>query len=204
MRELGMAIEDGIMLCCVWALAGIFLGTVFFHIVRGWTIWKRKRNYVALSIFAVIACYVGGTKPPNLNITWDEGLHNNGSLIDTNNMHHITIAWTYDFWIPTRSTLTVSAIPRNAKKSTDELFVVASVPISDMSLEAYMTMDATNYLYFAEHSYIPDAPVLTNGVYQVYCVGGTNVWMPIGVKIYNGAERISPPRENHLIQGETP
>jgi hypothetical protein len=70
-----------------------------------------------------------------------------------------------------------------------------------------MELDATNYLYFAEQSFIPDVPVVTNGVYHLHCIGGENVWVPIGAKIYDGVECISPPRENYLkdlINGETP
>ena len=193
MKDIALAIEGGLLISCLWGLLVILVGVVAHHVIRGWKVWRSKRNRVAMGIFALLACYVAGTKPPEFNITWDTGLHNNGSAIDTNELHHISVAWTYDSWIPPRSTFTFSAIPRDAE-STNELFVVASVPITDLSFEAYMEREATNYLYFAEHSYIPDVPVVTNGVYHVHCVGGTNIWVPIGLTIRNGATTISPPQ----------
>ena len=205
MKEWGLAIEGGVLLGCVWALVAICAALALNRIWRGWEVWKRKRHRIALGIVACIACYIAANKPPQFNITWDMGLHNNGSAIDTNNLYHITVAWTYEAWIPPRSTLTFSAIPKDAE-STNELFVVATAPITDLSFEAYMEREATNYLYFAEHSYIPDVPVVTNGVYHVHCVGGTNVWVPVGVTIRRGATTISPPPHSFLedLTGATP
>ena len=137
-------------------------------------------------------------------ITWDDGLHNNGSVIDTNDLRRVELRWTFDEWIPSVATFTLSAIEKdtpNPDPSQDRLFVVGSCPISDGAMSVVMEHEATNYLFFAEQSFIPDAPVVTNGVYHIQCVGGTNVWIPVGLRIYDGERSVAPP-ENH--RRETP
>ena len=206
MKDMLLSLQGAILLGGLFGLLAIVVGIFASETIRSWRIWRSKRNRVALTLVALVAIYVGGTKPPRLMIAWDSGLHDNGSSINTNDLRIVTVKWTYDSWIPNQATFTLRAALNN--QPITELFEVASVPITNRTLTALMETDATNYLFYAEQSFIPDVPVVTNGVYHLRCVGGQNVWVPIGAKIYNEAECISPPHESYLYDltnnGETP
>ena len=209
MKDFLLSIQGAVLLGALFGLLAIVIGVFASETIRSWKIWRSKKNWAAMSIVAAIAINVGGTKPPKLYITWDTGLHDNGSEINTNDLRQIHIKWTYENWIPAVATFTLRATPIstvNPDPPVDRTFEVASVPITNLQLYAIMEVDATNFLFFAEQSFIPDQPVVTNGVYHLRCVGGENVWVPIGAKIYDGVECIAP-RENYLldlIPGETP
>ena len=201
MKELGLAIEGGVLLGCLWSLLVLAVGCLIYHIASCWRIWKSSRCSAVMSAAAVVAIIVGGTKPIGPLITWDEGLHDNGSFIDTNDLRRVEVRWTYESWIPSVATFTLSAVEKdtvNPDPASNRLFTVATVPVTNLALSAIMEHDATNYLFFAEQSFIPDAPVVTNGVYHIKCVGGENVWVPIGLKIYGDSELISPPAESFV------
>ena len=194
MKEICDAISGGVLIGALFGLLSICGAVVVCELIRGWKVWRAQRHVVVMSAVAVLAIIVGGTKP-RLLITWDEGLHDAGSHIDTNNLHRVELAWTFDAWIPNVATFTLSAVEQGLGS---ELFTVATVPITNRALTVMMEREATNYLFFAEQSFIPDAPVVTNGVYHIKCVGGENVWVPVGLKIYGDAELISPPSESFL------
>ena len=205
MKDYLLSIQGAILLGCVFGLLAVFVGVLLSETVRSWKIWRSSRNKAATAALALIALIVGGTKPMGNLIRWDSGLHDDGSEISTNDLRMITVKWTFDSWIPNQATFTLRAAL--ASEPITDLFEVATVPITNRILHAMLERDATNYLFYAEQSFIPDAPVVTNGVYHLRCVGGNDVWVPIGAKIYNEAECISPPHENYLIdliQGETP
>ena len=209
MRDFLLSLQGAILLGGVFGLLAIVVGVFASETIRAWRIWRTKRNRKVMTAVALIAIAVGANKPMGHLISWDAGLHNDGSFMSTNDYRFITVKWTFDSWIPNQATFTLKAIPTtpNPDPTVDRTFEVASVPITNRILHAMMEMDATNYLYFAEQSFIPDVPVVTNGVYHLRCVGGRDIWVPIGAKIYNDAECISPPHENYLkdlIQGETP
>jgi len=186
MKDIGMAIQGAILLGGVFGLLAIVVGVFASETIRSWRIWRSKRNQVVMTLVALAAIYVGGTKPMGHLIRWDTGLHDDGSVMSTNDYRLITVKWTYDSWIPNQATFTLRAIPNtvNPDPSVDRMFEVASVPITNRTLTALMETDATNYLFYAEQSFIPDVPVVTNGVYHLRCVGGNDIWVPIGAKIY--------------------
>ena len=212
MKDFLLSIQGAILLGALFGLLAIVVGVFASETIRSWKIWRSRRHAAALTLVAAVAVIVGGSKAPTPQITWDSGLHDAGSEISTNDYRLITVRWTYDSWIPSAATFTLWATPTtpNPDPTVDRTFDVASVPITNLQLYAIMELDATNYLFFAEQSFIPDQPVVTNGVYHLRCVGGENVWVPIGAKFYDGAECISPQHENYLlylldlIQGDTP
>ena len=204
MKDFLLSLQGVILLGGVFGLLAIVAGVFASETIRSWKIWRSKKNWAAMTMVAVVALHVGGTKQPKLYITWDTGLHDNGSEINTKDLRQIHIKWTYDSWIPAAATFSLRAVPisaANQDPSVYRTFEVASVPITNLQLYAIMELAATNYLFFAEHSFIPDQPVVTNVVYHLRCVGGENVWVPIGAKIYDGAECIAPPDNSvyHLI-----
>lgn len=204
MREFGEMLSGAALVGCLFGLLAIVVGLFASNAIRSWRIWRSKRNRAAMSIVAIAAIAVGGSKSARLMIRWDEGLHDNGSRISTNDLRFAEIRWRYDPWIPNVATFTLSAIEIssvNPDPAEGRLTVIGSCPITDLSMTVMMERDATNYMFFAEQSFIPDAPVVTNGVYHIKCVGGENVWVPVGLKIYGDGNVISPPppeEENYL------
>jgi hypothetical protein len=167
----------------------------YFGSVRAFAVTKHSVMMIPMLILGII---VGGTKPPIIKaiIVWDDGLHDAGTKVDTNDLRNITFRWTYDDWIPNVATVDIKAYDIhtvNQDPTVDRGFYVCNgVPITDRTAMVLMETDATNYCYYVSQSYIPDAPVVTNGVYHIHAVGTNNVWVPIGLKIFKDSRIISP------------
>jgi len=198
MRELGEIISGCVLLCGMFGLLAIFLVVVFHETWRGWKIWRSKRHAVMMSIMAAIAIIVDGSKRPTAIIEWDEFFLHGTHDIDTNDLRRISFSWDVAPGVPNVATATFSAIDIHTPSS--ELFNIATVPMTNRNLVAYMPTDSTNYMFWAECSFIPDAPIVTNGVYHISCVGGTNVWIPVGLKIYGDGISISPPMTEEQVR----
>ncbi len=180
LREIAEAVNAW-MVCGLAAAAGcLAVGYAALLAVGACRAWRRTPAAAALALAAAWTLYVGGTKPVRLSVTWDEGLHDAGSSVSTNDACEVTIRWTYEQWIPPVSTVTVSAMPIGSTNLAE----VASAPIADLAVTARMDMAATNYAYLVTHSYVPEPAVRTNGVYHIDCFDTTNrVWVPRGVVI---------------------
>ena len=188
MRELADTIQFYLLAGCAIGFAAI-AAVVFVRLAYGaWCAWRLLPNAAALALLAAWSLYVGGVKPPKAYISWDEGLYDAGSEVDTNDLRRITFRWRYDTWIPPISTVTVSALPIGSSNSFD----VASAPITNLALTASMETEATNYTYLVTHSYTPDPADKTNGVYHIDCFDTTNrTWVPKGVVIMKDGRPVS-------------
>ena len=196
MKEIANMISGGVMLGGLFALLAIVAGVFIVEFCRLWRLWKRNtgRYFVPLNLLALVCTYIGGTKPPAVFITWDEYFTHRSATVDTNDLRRITFDWDVAQGVPNFATATFKAVEKvwQDDPTSNGTFVIASVPMTNRTLTAYMTLDATNYIFFAECDFIPDAPVVTNGVYHVQCVGGEDVWVPIGMEIYDNGETIAP------------
>lgn len=188
MRELADTIQFYVLAGCAIGFAAIAV-VVFVRLAYGaWCAWRLLPNAAALALLAAWSLYVGGTKPPKATISWDEGLYDAGSEVDTNDLNRITFRWRYDTWIPPISTVTVSALPIGSSNS----FEVASAPITNLTLTARMDLEATNYTYLVTHSYVPDPGIVTNGVYHVECFANERrTWVPKGMATYVDGRPVS-------------
>jgi len=181
----------------IYAILALVSAAAAYRLFR-----EFKRIYLAVGIMGLFVAFAmfawatvsGGRKTPTPEITWDEGLHDNGSEISTNDPRVVTFRWTFATYIPAVATITIHAIERQARLDSD-LFEVGSCNITDLSYIAQMPQDATNYLFYVEQSYIPPTPIQTNGVYHLKAVGGNSVFVPIGLTIYNDWRQISPPKK---------
>ena len=188
MRELADTIQFYLCAGCSIGLAAIAVVVLVQLACSAWFKWRRLPEAAALALVAAWSLYVGGTKPAWLSITWDEGLYDAGSEVDTNDLNRITFRWRYDPWIPPISTVTVSALPIGSSNS----FEVASASITNFELTASMETEATNYAYLVTHSYTPDPAVKTNGVYHIDCFDTTNrTWVPKGVIVMKDGRPVS-------------
>ena len=194
MKELLCQIEGGVLIGAMFALLTLCAGVVIAEVGGAWKVWRGKRKAAAMSMLAVAAIIIGGTKTPTVNVTWDDYFTApKSATVDTNDLRRIDFAWDLAHGVPSFATATLSAVP----VTNGELTAITTVPMTNRALSVIMPTDATNYLYWMECSFIPDAPVVTNGVYHLRCVGGDDVWVPIGITIYNDGRQISPP-ESYL------
>ena len=157
----------------VFAVAGLLslsVGVLICALNRSLKEWLGRKHCLIMSVCAITSIIVGGTKHPLPLIHWDDGLYNNGSSIDTNDLRRLTVSWTYESWIPSVATFSLSYVTRLNPEPSPVL--IGTCPITNLSMSVYMETDATNYMFYAEQSFIPDAPVVTNGVYHVKCLDG--------------------------------
>ena len=201
MKEFLVNLEGGILLGALFALVVLRAAVVVAEVSGAWKVWRTKRHSTALSLLACIAIIVGGTKPPRVSVSWDDYFTApRSATVDTNDLRRIDLAWDVAQGVPNIATATLSAIEAhtvNPDPSSNRLFTVATVPMTNRALSVIMPTEATNYLYWMECSFIPDANVITNGVYHLRCVGGDDVWVPIGISVYDNGRQLSPP-ESYL------
>lgn len=162
--------------------------------------FKASKNIAIMIPFTIIAIIVGGTKPstPKAEVYWDDGLRDNGTEVDTNNLQQITFRWIREDWVPPVAVVHGYAWHRSVGTPTgfdNSIPIFSNVPVTDQQAIVMMEQDATNYVFYVEQSYIPDAPVVTNGVYHIHAVGTNNVWIPIGLTIRDDFHIISPHKE---------
>lgn len=181
MRELADTIQFYVLAGCSVLAASLMAAYLIALASKAFRIWRYTPHAAALALLAAWSLYVGGVKPPKAYISWDEGLYDAGSEVDTNDLNRITFRWRYDPWIPPISTVTVSALPIGSSNS----FEVASAPVTNLALTARMDLEATNYTYLVTHSYVPDPGIVTNGVYHVECFANERrAWVPKGMATY--------------------
>lgn len=190
MREIGEAMQAYVLAGCSVAMGAVLLAVVVRMVAGAAMSFRRVPCAAALGLLALWCTYVGGTKPEQVLVRFDEGLHNDGTEVSTNNPHVITFRWSYDSWIPPVTTVRVSA---NLIGTTNGTFEVGTTSITNREMVAYMETDATNYMYFVEQSYNPEPSVVTNGVYHIQCFGGVDVWIPKGLTIYGDGVSLSWP-----------
>lgn len=187
---------SGVMYVGLLGLASMFVYYISKLVFRSANIISKGSSVFATSLMIIIATIVGGTKPIRAIVVWDDGLHDAGTIVSSNDLRNITFKWTYDDWIPSVATVSIKAYDIhtvNEDPNVDRGFYVCTgVPITDRTAMVLMETDATNYCYFVSQSYIPDAPVVTNGVYHIHSIGTNNVWIPIGLKIFEDSRIISP------------
>lgn len=188
MREIADTIQLYMLTGCAVGSAILFAAYIVALSVKAFRTWRYTPHAAALALLAAWSLYVGGTKPVRPSITWDEGLYDAGSEVDTNDLNRITFRWRYDSWIPPISTVTVSALPIGSSNVSE----VASAPITNLALTASMETEATNYTYLVTHSYTPDPAIKTNGVYHIDCFDTMNrTWVPKGVVIMKDGRPVS-------------
>ena len=188
MRELADTIQFYVLAWCAVSSAILIAAYIVALWIKAFRIWRHTYHDATLMLMTAWSLYVGGMKPPKAYITWDEGLYDAGSEVDTNDLNRITFRWRYDTWIPPISTVTVSALPIGSSNS----FEVASAPVTNLALTARMDLEATNYTYLVTHSYVPDPGIVTNGVYHVECFANERrTWVPKGMATYVDGRPVS-------------
>lgn len=201
MKELFDIFSLSVLWVGLIGLALIVAIGVFCLCKDAWTIYRLSKKRLIMIPLAVGAIIVGGTKPegkPKAQIYWDDGLRDNGSEIDTNDLRRITFKWAREDWVPAVAVVRGYAWHNSVGTPTgfdNSIPIFSNVSVTDGQAIVMMEQDATNYVYYVEQSYIPDAPVVTNGVYHIHAVGTNSVWIPIGLTIKEDSRIISPHKE---------
>lgn len=139
------------------------------------------------AILAVVCVFYGGGKS---SFSFDTGLRDNGSYATNDTVH---IAWTY-IGIPSASSIYIAYRETGTTNVWNDLGeTVASALSWDATVQ-----NATNYDYLVYSTYVPPAPVHTNGVWQgpVYETKkrvGANSFIVIGAEVRQHGKVIAPP-----------
>ena len=204
MNEAIAIFQKSVQVVCLFGLVAIFaayLGVLMYR-TFGDVLRDTRLPLLALMPLFLISLHdayskSGGSVTPRAIVYWDEGIHDDGSSLDTNDWHTVNFKWRYDEWVIPTSVVSIRAFDKDGVY-TNEIpvesgqLVANNIPIAEKQASVFMERESTNYFYYVEHSYIPDAPVVTNGVYHIQCVDGKDVWVPIGLTIREGNRIISP------------
>ena len=180
-------LQAAVMIAGVAVLAAITIGT-FLYAMRG--VPRRITGFFG-SWFAgllMVVCVVwyGGSK----SITFDTGLRNNGSYASNDTVH---VAWTYT-GIPSASSLYIAY---RESDTTNEWADLGETVVSALSWDGTLA-NATNYDYYVYTTYVPPAPVHTNGVwvgpvYETKKRQGADNFVVVGGVIREHGKDIAPP-----------
>ena len=188
------AIYQHILMVACLAAIGLIAAAVLFALF-GNALSELRRVFGGSKIQGAIASVAivgavmwGGSK--GVNVRWDTGLHDNGTLI-TNDT--VSVAWTYT-GIPGDSSL---YIDYRAAGSTNEWENLAETVASAMSWSGTLA-NATNYDYWVYSIYIPPVPVHTNGVwvgqaYETKSRVGAKSFLILNGKVQEHGRTIAPP-----------
>ena len=206
MKDLLLSIQGGILLGALFGLGVIVLAVVLTEVLGAWKIWRERRKAVALSLLAVAAIIVGGTKPATSNVNFPRTdpevayLIDNGSYV-SNDVVHVNFN---TFLIPGDAPITLAYWPNESTNEADfvELFTYnLSAWPRPLDLEFENAISNRWYCYT---TWTPGPAAHTNGVFQ-------QVWMsdrrenrnaiPIRTIIIEDGEQIAPP---HFEREEEP
>lgn len=178
---------------CVAVLAAFAVGYAAY--AAGDLVARLRRLFCSskargLLAVAAIVCAVmyGGSK--GVYVRWDDGLHDDGTLI-TNDT--VTVVWTYS-GIPSASSV---FIDYREAGSTNEWLNLGESVASALSWTGTLA-NATNYDYWIYSTYIPPVPVHTNGVwvgqaYETKARVGAKAFLILNGKVLEHGRTIAPP-----------
>ena len=155
------------------------------------------RRFCGMDNFSKVVCGVcivgavlyGGSK--GVNVRWDDGLRDNGTLI-TNDT--VAVRWTYS-GIPGASSVFIDY--REAGTTNDWLNLAETLASAQ---EWTGTLaNATNYDYWVYSTYVPPVPVHTNGVwvgqaYETKAKVGAAAFLILNGKVVADGRTIAPPK----------
>ena len=189
MKELAHIFHTAVMAIGLSALAaiGAFFAARLFKGVAGHLIGGLGGSSLVALAFVAGVVYYGGGKS---SFSFDMGLRDNGSYATNDTVH---VAWTY-VGIPSASSVYIAYRETGTTNAWDDLGeTVASALSWDATVQ-----NATNYDYLVYSTYVPPAPVHTNGVWQgpVYETKRrvrSSEFIVIGAEVRKHGKAIAPP-----------
>lgn len=166
MKELGIAIEGGLLIGCAWLMVALCFCALVCRVWRGWKIFRRKRKAAALWLLACAAVIVGGTKS-TVSVN-DPYIIDSGSYV-TNDLVHVAISARFDF-IGGGTEILIYSRELSQTNAEDWVKLVRAEEgpyrLSEFPLDISFP-NATNYNFLVAANYIPESTVHTNGVWQI-------------------------------------
>ena len=168
---------------CITSLVLIASAAIIALLARQWRAFRVHVGDFGLCTLAVVLILYGGTKPSTTPVAWDEYFADKSYLIDTNDLHRISFAWTSPAWMPAEAKAVLHAFRRAATVPELPDDVITNAPMSAGAMTAVMPYEATNYAFFVECDWTPSPAIVTNGVYHVRAVENAEKVVPIGVSV---------------------
>lgn len=195
MIEIVADIQRVLMLGCLIGLSVCLFALVVARVLPGVTDAVR-RLFGCMSNFGKVVCGIcilgavmyGGSK--GVNVKWDDGLRDNGTLI-TNDT--VQVRWTYS-GIPGASSV---FIDYREAGTTNEWMNLGESLASALSWDGTLE-NATNYDYWVYSTYIPPVPVYTNGIwlgqaYETKARVGSKSFLILNGKVQEHGRTIATP-----------
>ena len=169
---------------------------------------RLVENWLMFAFLGAAIVYAAWKPPKDLQITWDNGLSDNGSfytnaipgMIYYDDARYLTVKWTKAAFIPDMATF---KFWYGLKDTEDEMQLLFECSVTNLEMTVEMTAHPTNWVYYAENYYVPDIPIRTNGVYHIDAISTKDATeaisskeanaVPLGTQIYGDSTRIVPP-----------
>ena len=195
MMDFVATFQHWLTLACFVALAVCLFALAVLRAIPELT--DAIRRFCGMDNFSKVVCGVcivgavlyGGSK--GVNVRWDDGLRDNGTLI-TNDT--VAVRWTYS-GIPGASSVFIDY--REAGTTNDWLNLAETLASAQ---EWTGTLaNAMNYDYWVYSTYVPPVPVHTNGVwvgqaYETKAKVGAAAFLILNGKVVADGRTIAPPK----------
>lgn len=194
MMDFVAAFQHWLTLACFVALAVCLFALAVLCAIPELT--DAIRRFCGMDNFSKVVCGVcivgavlyGGSK--GVNVRWDDGLRDNGTLI-TNDT--VAVRWTYS-GIPGASSV---FIDYREAGSTNKWLNLAETLASAQEWTGTLA-NATNYEYWVYSTYVPPVPVHTNGVwvgqaYETKARVGAKSFLILNGKVQEHGRTIATP-----------
>lgn len=188
------AFQHWLTLACFVALAVCLFALAVLRAIPELT--DAIRRFCGMDSLGKVVCGVcivgsvlyGGSK--GVNVRWDDGLRDNGTLI-TNDT--VAVRWTYSGIQGASSVF----IDYREAGTTNEWLNLAETLASAQEWTGTLA-NATNYDYWVYSTYVPPVPVHTNGVwvgqaYETKARVGAKSFLILNGKIQEHGRTIAPP-----------
>ena len=195
MMDFVVTFQHWLTLVCFVALAVCLFALAVLRAIPELT--DAIRRFCGMDNFSKVVCGVcivgavlyGGSK--GVNVRWDDGLRDNGTLI-TNDT--VAVRWTYS-GIPGASSV---FIDYREAGTTNNWLNLAETLASAQEWTGTLA-NATNYDYWVYSTYVPPVPVHTNGVwvgqaYETKAKVGAAAFLFLNGKVVADGRTIAPPK----------
>ena len=195
MMDFVATFQHWLTLVCFVALAVCLFALAVLRVIPELT--DAIRRFCGMDNFSKVVCGVcivgavlyGGSK--GVNVRWDDGLRDNGTLI-TNDT--VSVRWTYS-GIPGASSVFIDY--REAGTTNNWLNLAET--LANAQEWTGTLANATNYDYWVYSTYVPPVPVHTNGVwvgqaYETKAKVGAAAFLILNGKVVADGRTIAPPK----------
>ena len=197
MLDFLLTLQGALLIGCLFGLLAIFVGLVVSETVRSWKIWRSKRHVAMLTITALVAAIVGGTKNTrNVNFPRTDPevayLIDRGSYV-SNDWVHVDFT---TFLIPSSADIQLAYWPNESTNEDDMVILFRDTLAAWPRPLDFEFENASSNRWFCFTTWTPGPVIHTNGVWQqdwMMGVSNRNVIIPVRTTVLEDGERVMPP-----------